>query len=283
LPLVGILDHATFSNIEEQHKHLYQDTLGPWLTMIEEEYALQLIPDFDTSGRIYVEFNLAEKLKGTFEEQAKIMQTMVGAPVMTRNEGRARLNLSPSEDPGADELVVPLNVLVGGLASPTDTAPPADSLEAPKAIEALAVLPATFSAKHEQVLGAFFDRQERSARSRFGTKSPEWWDGPRWDRELAAELYALGAMSAEHAAKAMVERFGYDPAELNVDALSVPVLAAAAELAREVNVATREKMAAGESVGGRLAAVVELAVAQWVAVAADAAAAQFRVSAAIGA
>jgi phage portal protein BeeE len=45
--MVGILDHASFSNITEQHKMLYQDTLGPWLTMIQEEIALQLIPDFE--------------------------------------------------------------------------------------------------------------------------------------------------------------------------------------------------------------------------------------------
>ena len=30
-PMVGVLDHATFSNVEQQHRMLYQDTLGPWL------------------------------------------------------------------------------------------------------------------------------------------------------------------------------------------------------------------------------------------------------------
>jgi hypothetical protein len=40
---------------------------------------------------------------------------------MTRNEQRARFNL-PRID-GADELIVPLNVVEGGLASPRDTAP----------------------------------------------------------------------------------------------------------------------------------------------------------------
>ncbi|PYR30332.1 MAG: phage portal protein [Acidobacteria bacterium] len=40
-PMVGILDHATFSNIKEQHKQLYQDCLGPWLVMLEEELARQ--------------------------------------------------------------------------------------------------------------------------------------------------------------------------------------------------------------------------------------------------
>lgn len=130
LTLVGLLDNATYSNISEQHKMLYQDTLGPWLNMIQQELALQLIPDFDPTGDVYVEFNIAEKLRGSFEEQSSQLQTAVGGPYMTRNEARARLNL-PQLD-GGDELVVPLNVTEGGQASPTDSAPdPADSNEVP--------------------------------------------------------------------------------------------------------------------------------------------------------
>ncbi|GAA1961924.1 phage portal protein [Amycolatopsis minnesotensis] len=121
LPMVGILDHATFSNIQEQHKNLYQDTLGPWLTMMTEELHLQLLGDFEDSQDVYLEFNLAEKLRGSFEEQAAQLQTATGAPWMTRNEARARVNL-PQLD-GGDELVTPLNVLTGGQASPTDSAP----------------------------------------------------------------------------------------------------------------------------------------------------------------
>lgn len=119
-PMVGILDHATFGNIEEQHKMLYQDTLGPTLQEVQQEIALQLIRAEwpNEASTLYVEFNMLEKLRGSFEEQASQLQTSVGAPFLTRNEARARLNL-PRID-GADELVVPLNVLVGGLASPTD-------------------------------------------------------------------------------------------------------------------------------------------------------------------
>jgi HK97 family phage portal protein len=121
LPMVGILDHATYSNITEQHRNLYQDTLGPWLTMITEELHLQLLPDFPDSADVYLEFNLADKLRGSFEEQAAQLQTATGAPWMTRNEARARVNLPQVE--GGDELVTPLNVLSGGQASPTDSAP----------------------------------------------------------------------------------------------------------------------------------------------------------------
>lgn len=123
LPMVGILENATFSNITEQHKQLYQDTLGPWLTQIAEVINVQLLPDFDDVDGVYVEFNMAEKLRGSFEEQAKNLQTAIGGPWLTRNEGRARMNLSPID--GGDELITPLNVLTGGQASPTDSAPEA--------------------------------------------------------------------------------------------------------------------------------------------------------------
>lgn len=114
-PMVGILDKATFSNITEQHKMLYQDTLGPWLTMISEELALQLIPDVATPDT-YVEFNLREKLTGSFEERAAQMQTSVGGPWMTINEARALDNRPPIE--GGDELIKPLNVTQNGDQNP---------------------------------------------------------------------------------------------------------------------------------------------------------------------
>ncbi len=110
-PLVGILDHATFSNIREQHKQLYQDTLGPWCAEIEQEIGLQLIPDLPDSGQVYVEFNIAEKLQGSFDEQAQQLQMAMGGPYMTRNEARGLSNLPRVE--GGDELIVPLNVAIG--------------------------------------------------------------------------------------------------------------------------------------------------------------------------
>lgn len=121
-PLVGILDHATFSNIREQHLHLYQDTLGPWLVMLEQEITAQILPDLpgDNAG-VYAEFNIQAKMRGSFEEQAAAASTATGGPWMTRNEIRARNNLPAIE--GGDELITPMNVTAGGLASPRDTAP----------------------------------------------------------------------------------------------------------------------------------------------------------------
>ena len=92
-PMVGILDHATFSNIKEQHKQLYTDTLGPWLEMVTQGILKQLLPDCRDQRDIYAEFNIAAKLQGSFEEQAAALRALIGRPIMTANEGRAKLNL----------------------------------------------------------------------------------------------------------------------------------------------------------------------------------------------
>ena len=105
LPLVGYLDHATFSNIREQHKQLYADCLGPWLEMVQAAIELQLLPESRDVEGVYTEFNIAEKLKGSFEEQANALRLLVGRSIMTANEGRARLNLPRmTDDESADQL-----------------------------------------------------------------------------------------------------------------------------------------------------------------------------------
>jgi len=106
-PMVGVLDNANFANVREFHRSLYQDTLGPWFRMIEQELAQSVVAEYPGDG-IYVEFNVAEKLRGSFEEQSSALQTAVGGPWMTRSEARARMNLPERAD--ADGLIVPLNV-----------------------------------------------------------------------------------------------------------------------------------------------------------------------------
>ena len=229
LTMVGILDHATFSNIKEQHKHLYQDSLGPWLAMIEQDLELQLLADFADADKLYIEFNIAEKLQGSFEEQVLSLQSAVGRPWMTANEARARMNL-PSVEEG-DTLVTPLNVLTGGQASPRDSAPPtvpanpADSLEPPATEEPKALAHVHTKARGEldptlpemreqhrkkwrEVLERYFARQEKAIVSRVPkagapTIDQVWTDSERWDRELAKDLYPLAVLTATEWARYM--------------------------------------------------------------------------------
>ncbi|MFB7843625.1 phage portal protein [Microbacterium sp. NPDC056052] len=253
-PMVGILDNATFGNIEEQHKMLYQDTLGPILQEVQQEIFLQLIrADFPKDAdALYVEFNMLEKLRGSFEEQASQLQTSVGAPFLTRNEARGRLNL-PRID-GADELVVPLNVLVGGLASPTDQVPAGSgggtlsSDDEAKAISAMLRTKARPTspqiAKATQVLAEFFARQERSVRSALGEKAATWWDSARWDKELGGDLLALSSLITVDVARKQLERLGIDPDEYDVDRTMQWMQVVSDSNAKSINAVTESEIVA---------------------------------------
>jgi HK97 family phage portal protein len=216
-PMVGLLDHATFSNVEQQHRMLYQDTLGPWLKMIEEEIELQLLPEYSNTDRVYVEFNLQEKLKGSFEEQATSLQSAVGRPWMTADEARARMNL-PSMGGDATELVTPLNVLIGGQASPTDSAPvPGQASLNPEANlpqgqqvarptqrdgVRLASREGTRPNSHRELLTGYLSRQRDVVLSRMGAKRQAFDEG-RWQAELEADLTELGLIDARSSATAL--------------------------------------------------------------------------------
>jgi HK97 family phage portal protein len=245
--MVGVMDSATFSNIKEQHKHLYQDTLGPWLSMIVEELALQLIPDFPEVADTYLEFNMAEKLRGSFEEQAAQIQTSVGGPWMTRNEARALSNL-PAID-GGDELIIPLNVIEGGQASPNDSAPDTGQLAGPArpGKSGPAVLTKADEPDDEQrdamvaVYDAFFKRQKDSVLSAIGAGG-SWWDGARWDEELTADLFEVVADMSAALGADVAKSFGLDPDAYDVDG-TLAFLQSFSQLRAEwVNETTRSQL-----------------------------------------
>ena len=115
--MVGLLDNANYSNVREFRMSLYGDSLGPVMKQIEELLNFDLLPRLAARDhtldpeRVYIEFNVEERLRGRFEEQAEVTSKAVGAPWMTRNEARAMNNLPLLE--GGDDLVVPLNVAAG--------------------------------------------------------------------------------------------------------------------------------------------------------------------------
>lgn len=128
--MLGLVKGQQSGNMPELHQMLYADGLGPILEMLQQDIETQLLRDLDPSGwkNTYVEFNLRKKMQGSFEAQSAAISASVGGPWMLRNEGRALYNLP--DLPEGDELVVPMNVTEGGLASPRDTAPNHPSNEA---------------------------------------------------------------------------------------------------------------------------------------------------------
>lgn len=117
--VAAVLEGGSYNSVQAYREALYSDTLGSWFQRVGQAFNVRLVPQLTRDPDVYVEFNVAEKLRLAFEDQARIFQTSTGGPIMTRNEARDRLNL-PRID-GADELIVPLNVITGGQASPTDS------------------------------------------------------------------------------------------------------------------------------------------------------------------
>ena len=191
----------TYASAKDNARALYAECLGPVLQMFQQRINSFLLPRLDADPfNTYVEFDLTEKLKGSFEERASILQSAVGGPWMTRNEARADNNLPPIE--GGDELIVPLNVIEGGQASPTDThMDPQEPMtvqqncgchEHKAKAEAVNIRPTRAEDDAmEEALRAFFERQRKSVLPKLGAKAAEWWDQHRWDMELADDIEPL--------------------------------------------------------------------------------------------
>ena len=186
--LIYHTDAQTYASAKDNARALYSDTLAPLLDMLQQRINAVLVPALGLDGSHYCEFDLDAKLRGSFEEQAQVMQSSVGAPWITRNEARARLNL-PAID-GGDELVTPLNVLVGGQASPNDTGRASGAPLLKSAGVEFKAAPMDDDAEElADILKRFFDRQKRSVVPKLQKDAfPDWWDADRWNRELADDL-----------------------------------------------------------------------------------------------
>ena len=216
----------TYASAKDNARALYADALGPWLTYIAQRLNAFLLPAIGEPEGHYVEFDVRRKLEGSFEERAQVIQSSVGAPWMTRNEARAMNNLPAIE--GGDELIVPLNVLEGGLASPTDTArdnynaAPVEVKELPD-IELKGDPGAEREKRFEKVYADFFERQQRSVLSRIPKKDAgeaDWFDMIRWTKELADDLEPLFTKETEQRAREIFAALGIDP-----DTYAVPLTA----------------------------------------------------------
>lgn len=202
-PMVGILEHATFSNIKEQHKHLYADCLGPWLEMIQQELEGQLLIESEDQDGIYVEFNIAAKLAGSFEEQASSLQMAVGKAWMTVNEARAKQNLPRDEDPESDRIAAQQGGPADATAHPPRALPTAAE-DTPADDNTAGDDPAADNRALTPVLEAARVRQLSRVRK---LPVPEraaafFADLDRWNRELAEDLTPiLGAADARQLAR----------------------------------------------------------------------------------
>ena len=239
----------TYASAKDNARALYADCLGPVLQMLQQRINSFLLPMVGADPSVYVEFDLTEKLKGSFEERASIIQASVGGPWMTRNEARADNNLPPIE--GGDELIVPLNVVEGGQASPQDThmnqnsaAPemklivPSHRKDSESTIRIKGKIDDEEDAELTETIRKFFARQAKSILPKIGAGS-EWWDADRWNAELADDLEPLVNQIADRHGKRTSEVLSTE----YIGEMTRKYLRALSEgRAKAINASTHEKL-----------------------------------------
>jgi hypothetical protein len=203
LGMVGLSD-----NLAEAQSQFYADTLPPYC----EEFTKML--NHRILVRVYnwtdgcFEFNLDEKHMG--DDRLAALVSATGRPVMLTDEARAKAEPQPPVD-GGDELVTPLNVIVGDNPKPSvdvmpiqdPNKPPQDGSyrEQPKALqkaEDYTPVPhlhpgrkGDLDRQHRNIdlakgtVERHFNRLERSLKE----KSQADW--ARWDRKFATDIHAL--------------------------------------------------------------------------------------------
>lgn len=239
----------TYASAKDNARALYADCLGPVIQMLQQRINSFLLPMVGADPDLYVVFDLTEKLKGSFEERAAILQSAVGGPWMTRNEARSDNDMPPLD--GGDELIVPLNVIEGGQASPQDTHTNQNSGDA----ELKLIVPShrkdtaqtimikgkadeEEDAEMSEILKRFFQRQGKSVLPKIGAGS-EWWDEERWNTELADDLEPLIVAIADKHGKDASATMGM---EYVIEITRKYLRKMAEGRARMINTKTREKL-----------------------------------------
>ena len=252
----------TYASAKENARALYNDTLAPMLMQVTDRLDAILLPMLGEPSGHYLEYDLSVKLQGSFEERAAVIQSAVGGPWMTRDEARAMFNLPKIE--GADELIVPLNVIEGGLASPRDTDPTIDRNALSALVKTCGCSACKSEGRHHKalatdeeqrevadVLAAFFARQAKSVLPKIGASKgkaakadgdPAWWDSERWDRELEDDLFAVASRIGEASAMRAIADLGTDESKFSARQTNAYVRAMCARRARWVNAATRDRL-----------------------------------------
>ena len=110
-PLLGILDHATYTNLSEQRESIYTETLGPPLVLIEQTITSQLCRDLLMEPDIFVEYDFGAVLRGNRAQEIVSLREAIASALISPNEGRNVLNLQRSDEPGMDDYWLPKNNL----------------------------------------------------------------------------------------------------------------------------------------------------------------------------
>lgn len=101
LHMIGDLDHATFSNIEQMSLEFVMYTLSPWLSRWEQAMMKALLSDSE-KGKYFIKFNVEGLLRGDYASRMSGYATARQNGWMSANDIRELedMNLIPEEEGG---------------------------------------------------------------------------------------------------------------------------------------------------------------------------------------
>lgn len=213
----------TYASARDNARALYAECLGPDIQFIQQRFNAFLLPMIGADPyTTYVEFDLQEKLKGSFEEQAAIISTATGRPWMQVDEARAMVNLPKLPDGQGEGLVIPLNVEVAGQPNPgNDYDYPGVDNNAKKLepcgcksckeqteLRIKGKSDKDDDEKVQTVLTEFFKRQSRSIIPKISAGAEDFWNAERWDKELKEDLEPVLIEIADKHGKSTAEQLG---------------------------------------------------------------------------
>ena len=115
--LLGDSENKTYSNIQEARKGLYLETILPLLNMIRDEYQRWLAPAYGQG--IVLDYN-TDAIPELAEDRSELAKTLDMAWWIKVNEKRVAMGWD--EVPGADVMMIPVNLIPFGPSS--DVVPP---------------------------------------------------------------------------------------------------------------------------------------------------------------
>ncbi len=108
--MIGDLERATFSNIEQQSLEFVTYTMRPWLVRWERSINRKLLLPSE-KGECFAEFLIDGLLRGDSAARASYYREMYYLGAMSPNDIREKENMNPIDDPAGDSYFAQQNMI----------------------------------------------------------------------------------------------------------------------------------------------------------------------------
>lgn len=113
--------NKTYNNVKDSRKAFYTDACLPLAHRVYRKISRELRPYYKDNPEIMIHEAGIESLQEDMERQAKRLKDLVDSGILSRNEARAEMGKSLSDDPIADKLIISN--------TPTPVAPPEEPVQ----------------------------------------------------------------------------------------------------------------------------------------------------------